>query len=113
MKYIKKFEYLLIPQIGDYILTNKSLKHYDDHIVDVYTFMNNNIGRIIDIRNDYYVVQYDNIPRNLRMYFNQLRYNSKNENYKNYRVVKRNEILFFSNKLFDINIIKNTQKYNL
>jgi len=49
MKYLKKFENLESPQIGDYVLINIKLNQLDK----LKEFIDNNIGEIIESRSYY------------------------------------------------------------
>lgn len=117
MKYIKKFENLTIPKIGDYILTKYNVDDYKDSIPEIYVFLNNNIGKIIDKPNNnihnIYIVQYENIPKSILYNFNYEKNSFNDKQYENYRIVNLNNILHFSENKFDINIFKNANKFNL
>lgn len=115
MKHIKKFENMSKPEIGDYILANITDNKYNDEItIKIKNFLNDNIGRVIDtINNNAYIVQYYNIPNDILNFFNHKGDNYNDEEYKNYRHLKMSDILYFSNNLFDIEMIKNSHKYNL
>jgi len=76
MKYIKKFEnHIDIPKIGDYVLI-----HTNSNIRSVSNFVNNTIGKIIDISSKYtdmfnrenpgvVRVEYDDPPRDIQSWF--------------------------------------------
>jgi hypothetical protein len=114
MKYIKRFEDINTPQIGDYILAKLSNDNKDEIVIKINNFLNNNIGRIIDMStNNSYVVQYENIPEQIFRIFNHTKNNENDIQYKNYRYINLKNILHFSNKPFDIIIAKNSKIYNL
>jgi len=117
MKHLKTFEQTSTPQIGDYIVTNYSLEHYDSDIINIKKYMNNTLGKVIDIDPNQkiptYVIQYDNPPKSYEKNFNFQKNNEEDKQYHNYRFVNFNAIQYFDNKPFDINMVKDTQKYNL
>lgn len=113
MKYLKTYE-SLNPQIGDYITTKHVTQFYstDAILLKVKKFQDKNIGKILDNPGEgAYVVQYENIPKNLRFYFNH-----KEEvglNYKNYRLVTTDNITHFANSIENLKIKTDSDKYNL
>jgi len=76
MKYIKKYEnYVDTPQIGDYVLI-----HTNSNAKNVANFVNNTIGKIIDIRFKYkdifelehpgdLRVEYEEVPEDVQSWF--------------------------------------------
>ena len=106
MKHLKIYEELnnTKPKIGDYVICK-------DYLTEVYNFVLNNIGQIIDIVSNYhgdqYVIKFENIPENIKNWF----YNYNND--RNTRSYDENEILYFSNNKEDLEIILQTKKYNL
>jgi len=114
MKYLKTFENLTMPKMYDYVLVKKPTDTTDELINNINTFLNNNIGKIVGItRESVYYVQYDNIPKYLFKNFNYEKNSVNDIQYENYRIINLKDIIYFSDKLFDINIIKNAEKYNL
>jgi len=117
MKYLKKFENLIVPKIGDYILTKLPIDDVDEITMIINKFLNENIGKIVGINRhpvEYsYYVQYDNIPKDLFTNFNYTKHREDVIQYENYRIINLRYILHFSDKLFDINILKNANKFNL
>lgn len=67
MKYLKSYENLNQPQIGDYvILTSKEKYRRPQYVIN---FLNNNIGKIIDIidnNNQNIIVKYDHITDEIK-----------------------------------------------
>jgi hypothetical protein len=74
MKYIKTYENMEYPQVGDYVLTSSS---YSDELND---FLNNTIGKVTFKSTprtghelyDRITVKYSNIPINLDNFFNKI-----------------------------------------
>ena len=74
MKYIKKFENLELPEVGDYVIFNM---HYDNDELSVEfgDFLNNNLGIIYKIYKSPHSgkyrldVKYKNIPKKLKDFF--------------------------------------------
>lgn len=119
MKYLKSFENLNHPQIGDYILTKRVINQ-DELVDNINKFTSDNLGIVIGInynpnnKETSYAVQYENIPRTLTNNFNYIDTPlNPNNKYKNYRTIIPYQILHYSNKPFDINLIKQGEKYNL
>jgi len=106
MKHIKTFEKLnqKKPQVGDYVICQ-------DEEDDLISFMNNNIGKIIDISHNDKIpfdIEYENIPSNIQNYFG-FNNNIKNNN----RVMSREEILYWSKNKEDLKQIILQRKYNI
>lgn len=114
MKYIKTYENNK-PKIGDYIITNKNASYYkpDDILFKIATFINNNIGVIIGETETSYIVQYNNIPRNLLRFFNHSKTSENETQYKNYRYIHPKDILAFSDNIQDLNILRKANKFNI
>lgn len=106
MKFIKEYElkkYRRKPKIGDYVYCEDG-----SAIEDLNCFIENNIGKIIDIKifkNKilYYVVQYYRIPENIKMYF----LLDKTRNYHTDSIVE------WAKEEKDLEIYINIKKYNL
>lgn len=117
MKHLKTFENLSTPKMGDYILAHKSEEHYDKGIIKVNKFINNNIGRVVEVRNDdggiAYGVQYENVPRDVKNLFNHIKHKDGDIQLKNYRYLQLKSIIYFSDQPFDIEEIKNKTKFNI
>ena len=103
MKYIKKFESLDEPKIGDYVACEEELG-----INELCDFINNTVGKIFKIENSYYnyAVKFDNIPQNLNEFFTDF-------GYKDCRGFNSNEILFWSENKEDVEEYLMTKKYNI
>jgi len=101
MKHIKTYEASKkTPQIGDYILC----KPDESNSIVLGDFISNNIGKIIseDIKN-IYDCEYENIPNYIKtVYF-----------YKDMRLIKNKNILYFSPNKEDLELILKSKQYNL
>ena len=112
MKHLKTYE-SLNPKIGDYITTKHNIQFYnsDSDIVKVKKFQDENIGKIIDKPGDgAYVVQYENIPKDIKYFFN---HKEPSGNYKDYRSVTTDNITHFAISLDNLKIKIDSDKYNL
>lgn len=90
MKYIKTYENLEEPQIGDFVVINVS------HITNFKDFIENNVGKIIKTDahiNWPYEIQYDIIKKSI--------------------ITSRKEILYFSKNKEDCEAYLASKKYNL
>ena len=79
MKYLKKFENVNKPEIGDYVLV-KSHTRYKE----VKNFIDSNIGVIFKIRKDIITVKYKNIPSNIINKFSYINNNNSSGVYDFY-----------------------------
>ena len=109
MKYLKKYEEVSQkePQIGDYIICKEDFIN-DEKLT---SFLLSNIGQIysIDPRGNY-VVEYNNIPKDLETNFREyIREYNKN----NLTTIYPSEIIEFSKNKEDLEIYINKMKYNL
>jgi len=119
MKYIKTFENVKEPQIGDYVLC------YQFGLInkEIENFINSSLGKIVNIYNNninnnkMYVVEYKNVPKNLLQNSHFYKYQTPKRSSNTARNLSRNEIIFWNkdkelvkNK---IEIINNVKKYNL
>jgi len=105
MKYIKKFESVDAPQIGDYVVCQDGLSPSSDNDNLLNDFMSNNIGVIVmyDPKSSYgYEIEYNNIPDNAMEYFS-----------NNYILVSKSEIKFWSKNKEDVEAYLSGKKYNL
>lgn len=63
------------PQIGDYAIIYKNncfnIDYFDGEIQKFYKFVNNNIGIIINITDNYIRIKYQNIPENILIFFDE------------------------------------------
>ena len=106
MKYIKQFENGYGLREGDYVICDE-----EEDISPAYNFIKNNIGiflRIIVNSNneEYYAVQYSNVPKELKMYF-------EYHNMYNVRPMFEHEIRYWSNNREELESILSANKYNL
>jgi len=105
MKHIKTFENSKnTPEVGDYILAN-----YDsifDSLKDLVDFMNNTIGVVANITSFNPYVKYDNVPINLKKYFNR-------NGSKGIVDVSLDHILYFSKSKEEIEMKLNKNKFNI
>jgi len=107
MKYLKKFENLDEPQVGDYVVCSVIITTgVKDELIK---YMNNNIGKIIKkedrTKQQYYVYYeyYENAPVDLFV-----RYISEN-----YWWFDKNEILYYSKNKEECEVYLDTKKYNI
>lgn len=108
MKYLKTYEYKNSkPKIGDYVIINP----YINNTIEIYHWILNHIGKIIDIENDLgdramYIVKYENIPNEWKGYFS---YSDE----KNIRKINRFGIKHFSPDKEDLETILLSNKFNI
>ena len=106
MKYLKKFENLDEPQVGDYVVCSVIITTgVKDELIK---YMNNNIGKIIkkeDRTKQQYYVYYENATVDLFV-----RYTG--ENYWCWWFDK-NEILYYSKNKEECEVYLDTKKYNI
>ena len=104
MKYLKTYEKINEPQVGDYVICDE--KMYDK----VNIFLNNNVGQLISrdpdeygFKDEYdYIVKYENVPLDIKDYF-----------LSNVRSFGREEIIEFSSNKEDLEAILDANKYNI
>ena len=97
-------------EIGDYVICS-SYNIGDYKFDDFNKLVDNNIGQIIDIKNDKsidnkYVVEYDNIPLSLRNGY-------MDKNYKSAIRFLRSEILYSSKDKYELESVLLTKKFNI
>jgi len=112
------------PEVGDYILTNKSLwggsstyPQFDKYV----NFINNTPGKIIRIFDNYgstiYFVKYDNMPKDIDDWLDI--HGSRDDliepgfNQRKCERYLRKDILVFAKTIEELIIKKETEKYNL
>jgi len=114
MKYIKKFESVGVPQIGDYVACDEKLfDNNNKEDINIYNFISNTIGCITDIEkggsyydsfgnkvNIIYIVKYDKYPKGLSSYFDNLFFSEY-------------EVKFWSKNKEDVEVYLSGKKYNL
>lgn len=100
MKYIKLFEELNIPRVGDYVL----LEIEFSNSIELQNFINNNIGKIIrrNVNHENLDIQYVDIPENIKYCFST----------KNSRVFHIHNIIIFGTKE-QMELELQVKKYNL
>ena len=109
MKYLRTYEKLDEPQIGDYVVCMEELSSDKDSL-SVIKFLTNNVGQFI-IKNDnsifkfFYLIKFENVPKRLSGKFF--------DGSKGCRRMSRDEILYFSKDKEDCEIFINAKKYNL
>ena len=130
MRYIKKFEDINEPDIGDYVLLNDD---YGDDLFD--EFIMTNIGQIIGFQmgwntdkiiykkseihlgsNDtlYYIVEYEDIPEEVMNIAYVYLGKTIGEDYcSNILTVQRHQISAYSSNREDLEIVLQAKKYNL
>lgn len=97
MKYIKTFEKLGEPTIGDYVICVD--KDYDD--LEFNNFLATSIGKVVKYQYDQYYVEYDNPPIYIEdTWGNPIRF-------------ILDEILHFSKNKEDLEIYVQANKYNI
>jgi len=124
MNHIKLFEELNIgePQIGDWVICKDLVQNdaLSDGIVSLNKFLEKNIGRFIRLPNDNdinmqsikkkykYMIQYDNVPYEFEEDFH---FGEPRDN--DCRIMRREEILFWSKDKKDLDPFITANKYNL
>jgi len=114
MKYIKEFENLNYkePNVGDYVICQEKNENKD-----FISFIENNIGQIIKIKQYYtneklyYYIRYTGIPDNIKYHFYEGIHIDLYEN--NIRGMFLSEIKYWSKDKEDLETILSTNKYNL
>ena len=101
MKYLKKYESLTPPEIGDYVYCNT----YDNEEKNLQNFLNTNLGKIIDTNKveDEFLIEFENLPDNLQ------NYSDTSDNIW----FDKDEILHWSKNPKDLEIYISVNKYNL
>jgi hypothetical protein len=115
MKYLKTYESLKLPQLGDFVITNYKIDVSDQRYRDIENFVNNTIGKIYKI--DYepnveyvlfpYYARYKNVPENIQWWF------GKGPKNNFHRSLNIDDILFFSPNKEDMKPYLTSNKYNL
>jgi len=102
MKYLKTYEAIKDkPQIGDYALCKpESGIIVYDIINKLHNFIDNNIGK--NYKNTFYNIRYNNIPEELKNFF-----------YENTKYFHENDILQFSSNKEELEAYIQSKKYNL
>ena len=114
MKYLKTYENINEPIIGDYVICIP-----DNLIKNSEYFFNNAIGKIIKkaiiTRKEYsYGVEYENIPKFIQEYYCALRKNADGTQYQeNIIWFERDMIEYYSKSIEEIKMKMKSGKYNL
>ena len=103
MKYLKTFEHLQNPEIGDYVIIKT--KSTDPVVKE---FINTTIGEIFFVKENKIKVKYDNVPTILQNWFGY----SHNEN-KYYRNFLIDQIVNISKSKEELKLILQKRSYNL
>jgi hypothetical protein len=96
------------PKIGDYVICKETFGNENK-----IKFLNTNIGKIINIdrtNKNFYIVEYENIPKSLIQFFT---LNNTNYNIDNTRTITRKEIIHFSPNKEDLLPYLYANKYNI
>ena len=103
MKYLRTFENKRGPQMGDYVICEEQYFSYDEH-KNYFNFLDNNIGIIVnrDSGDGKFFVEYSNIPEEIKSYFKE-----------DITYFDIDEIVEWSDKKKDLELILNTRKYNI
>lgn len=115
MKYLKKFENVEEPEIGDYVLM--SIQHKKDYYSAYIEFIENNIGEIVSkvgniIEVRYYVDTYEEFIM-LRTHFRYISYDFENNEYYFSNIFYENNILEIGKTKEEVELKKEIKKYNL
>lgn len=121
-KHIKQYEEMnKTPEVGDYVILFDDTGEINDNFVDYSNFINNNVGKIIDIKSRdvsagyldiSYDIEYENIPNNLLPLFAVKKL--KNDKIIRYEMSRpESDIIFSSKNKIDAELFLSTKKYNL
>lgn len=123
MKYLKTYEGINFgnnskigdPKIGDYVICKEDDLYPNNKSINLLMkFLNENIGQCINIVNDLYYIEYNNIPELIEEFF---RFDKKTglieKKVTNCRCMRSGEIIYFSSDREDLETILNVNKYNL
>lgn len=109
MKYLKTYEEKTeLLKIGDYVICKEILMSHYYFAEKLNDFLTQNVGQYIsDVRNGMYLVQYENIPEELKKYFNE------DEKIENSRPMEKREILQWSIDKEYLEAMIAAKRYNL
>ena len=128
MKYIKTFENLNMPEIGDYILYGSKNPDWDIPKTDYHKYLQTHIGKLFDYipDRDVIYIEFDELPESINVYSafydgeTGKRYgdniqidSNKNTISGKYYALAGYKILYHSKNKEDIESILNANKYNL
>lgn len=111
MKYLKTYENIMKPKVGDFVIINRY--DYFDFPEKFTNFLNKSIGYIFKQPSEnYYLVKYFNIPDEIKEFFV---YSDYSEGIKkgNSILSNRNEIKYWSKNEENLEKYLITDKYNL
>lgn len=117
MKYIKYYENIKGPEIGDYVVCNEYTKNYNDPIL--INFINNNIGQYIfnyEGNGPYtYVIRYKNIPDEIKKdFFVEVKLNNiVHSETPTCRIQSITHIIYWSSNKEDCELFLASKKYNI
>lgn len=100
----RKHDYISkLLEIGDYVVCEEEKSYYSDALNE---FLFNNVGRIVEKGglSKYVLVEYENIPIEVKKYFNEK---------ESTRIFRNKFILYHSKDKKDCEIFIDTNKYNL
>ena len=119
MKYIKTYEGLKKPEIGDYVVCEEDVDELTPKkdYIDVHNFTSNNVGVYVIHKNNtnndfHYVIKYENIPEELEIDF----MDDDTDNYNEFTSCRRmslGEIVYWSKDKEDCEVYLSTKKYNI
>jgi len=106
MRYIKEFEKKTNVEIsrGDYVLMNYTPSHKT--LIDLSNFINNTIGIVSKISDDFIYVKYDAVPITLQRFFDKT-------NEINCRMMYIEDIVDFAKSKEELELKLQANKYNL
>ena len=123
MKHLKTYESLGEPQVGDYVICKieSGIMNPSKSLLLYLNFINNNIGRIREKTDDYYIVMYNNVPISIKNRFNRIQSLEclrKNVNFETTRELKIRKdssyyIDIFAKTRKELKIKIEMKKYNL
>ena len=105
MKFIKKFEDLGGPQVGDYVVCEDTVYGFE-----LQNFTNSHVGRFIKEEDGFYIIKYENVPRNLKF---DMTYANRNNSYSDVAIMNEGEIKYWSKDKEDCEAYLAAKKYNI
>lgn len=114
MKYLKSYENINEPQVGDYVIAMPDYVKNNDFKI----FFDNNIGQIVKIERGYTgeklcAVEYENIPYSIKKVYSNWREENGKQFLAKYIWFSSNLIIHSSNNKEDLKNIIEAKKYNL
>jgi hypothetical protein len=108
MKYIKQFENLVSPEIGDYVICIPR-----NMVENGEEFFNNTIGIIIGMTKEFCGVEYENIPTFISNYYCNWREKDGKQYRENIIWFNLNMIKYYGKSKEEVKLKNITNKYNL